>query len=219
MLANYIAVILGIPKSIFMSFKYFNIKDAIKLPILVSNNTWIHTARGKIIVDGPIKFGMIKIGFGDIAIFDRKKSRTIWELNGVLKVKNKAYFGHGSKISIKGELVLGNNFDISCESTIICNHRIVFGDNCLLSWQILLMDTDFHKIYNSLNERINIDKSIIIGDNVWIGCRSIILKGSKINNDTVVAANSCIASDIEGEKQIIGGMPLRILKKDISWEM
>ena len=62
------------------------------------------------------------------------------------------------KISVKehASLFLGNNIWVTGgNTTIICNKNIMINDDCLLSWDILLMDTDFHKILNSDNTIIN----------------------------------------------------------------
>ena len=59
-------LILGLPKSISLSLKYFKLKDAIKLPILVSYKTKILVAKGKIVSNVPIKTGLLKIGINGI---------------------------------------------------------------------------------------------------------------------------------------------------------
>lgn len=59
-------LILGLPKSIFLSLKYFKLKDAIKLPILVSHRTKILVAKGRIVSNVPIKTGLLKIGINGI---------------------------------------------------------------------------------------------------------------------------------------------------------
>ena len=48
---------------------------------------------------------------------------------------------------------------------------INFGDDNLLSWDILMMDTDFHKIISSDGEERNKPSAIDVGNHVWIGCR------------------------------------------------
>lgn len=87
----------------------------------------------------------------------------------------------------------------------------------MLSWDILCIDDDLHPIWDSENRRINFPKSIIIGNNTWIGARTTILKGVKLNDNTIVGAGSIITSSFEDENIIIGGTPNKILKKDIRW--
>ena len=42
------------------------------------------------------------------------------------------------------------------------------------------MDHDAHGIFDDQGNRTNIEKDIIIGNNVWIGSNSIVLRGSTI---------------------------------------
>ena len=118
------------------------------------------------------------------------------------------------KISVKehASLFLGNNIWVTGgNTTIICNKNIMINDDCLLSWDILLMDTDFHKILNSDNTIIH------IGKHVWIGCRTTILKGVSIANNNVIAANSTITKSISTENCIIG-RNTEMLKTGIQWK-
>jgi acetyltransferase-like isoleucine patch superfamily enzyme len=81
------------------------------------------------------------------------------------------------------------------------------------------MDTDFHGVFDSSGSQINPPEEINVGNNVWVGCRCLVLKGSTIPNGTVVAANSVVNSrPLEGENKIFGGYPLRKLKDDITWK-
>lgn len=105
---------------------------------------------------------MIKIGFSDVGIFDRKKSRTVFQMNGTLIFNGKADFGHGCKISINnnGKFICGNNLTVTAESQFICSKKITIGNDCLFSWDNLIMDTDFHHVYNKNNQIVNENKKL-----------------------------------------------------------
>ncbi|HYE12266.1 MAG TPA: acyltransferase [Patescibacteria group bacterium] len=212
--------LLGMPKTIYFNLKYFDFATAIKLPVLVSHRVVLLNTSGKLIINANIRPGLIKIGFGNVGIFDKKRSRSIWEVDGNIIFNGKCEIGHGSKICVGGTLIFGNNFTISAESTILCYKKISFGDNCVLAWENLIMDTDHHKIIDKKTGKvINEDKEISIGNDVWIGCRCTILKGARIGNNCVVAANSTVTKEFLGEEQIIGGTPCKILRNDICWEV
>lgn len=209
-------------KSIYFNFKYLPFKQALKLPILISNNVYLLKAKGKIQIQGKLQTGLIKIGFGEVGIFDSKRSRTIWEVQGEVIFKGKANIGHGSKICVgpTGVLELGNNFKISAESTIVAFKEVEIGNDCLLSWQILIMDTDFHKIVDvNTGSLLNPDKKITISDKVWIGCRCLILKGANIPSNSIIAANSIVTKKIEGANNIYGGDPISVLKENVTWSL
>lgn len=202
------------------NFQYFPFNTAIKFPVFISSKTVLKEIKGELRILNPIKTGMVKIGYDDISIFDKKKNRAIWSVTGKVFITGNCNIGHGSKINVgeKGILKLGNNFTITAESSIISNNMIKFGNDCLLSWDILIMDDDFHKIYNKNDEIINFPKEIIVGNKVWIGCRSIILKGSNIPDNSIIAAGSIVTKSLKEENVIYGGNPLRIINEEINWE-
>ena len=79
------------------------------------------------------------------------------------------------------------------------------------------MDTDFHKIFDQAGKIINSPEPIIIGHKVWIGCRNVILKGSKISDGTILGANSFLSKDISNRSGIFAGNPIRFIKGEITW--
>lgn len=217
-----IHIFIGIVRSLFFNIRILPLKQAIKLPIIISPFVKITSLNGEIILkNSDIKFGMIKVGYGEVGIFDRVFSRTIFQLNGKINFYGKANIGHGSKVSVgkEGQLHVGENFTITAETEIICNKEIIFGNNILISWDNLIMDTDFHKIYNlNSKKQTNHSEKIVIEDNVWIGCRNVILKGTLIKKGSVVGANSLIANKFEEENILIVGNPAHIKKRNIYWE-
>lgn len=208
-------------KTIYFNFKYLPLKQAIKLPIFVSKNLILQKTAGKVVLEGPIKTGLVRIGFGDTGIFDFKRSRGVWNVDGTVIFKGKTRIGHGSKISVDkdGTLTLGKNFEVTAESTIVAYSEVSFGENCLLSWDILVMDTDLHKIKNSSGDILNAPRPIFIGNNVWIGCRCLILKGASIPNGSIIGANSTISKKLVSERSIYRGNPAECSREDITWEM
>lgn len=172
---------------------------------------------GKVTLPENADTADIKIGFGDVGHYDRKRSRTIWQVSGEVEFKGKASIGHGSKISVRGKLELGDHFNITAESTVVCAKEIRFGNDCLVSWDVLVMDTDEHPVYNKEGERINEDRPIVVGNHVWIGCKCMLLKGAELSDNTILAAGTALRSAFRGEEQIIGGNPASILKRDVRW--
>lgn len=79
------------------------------------------------------------------------------------------------------------------------------------------MDTDFHQLSRN-SDNTNNDTSISIGNHVWIGCRSTILKGSDIPDGCVVGANSNVVSQFSLENSVLAGNPARNIKNGISWK-
>ncbi|MBT1704892.1 acyltransferase [Chryseosolibacter indicus] len=207
-------------KTLYFNFKYLPFNKARHLPILISSHVRLHTVKGSVELNCQVHFGIIKIGFGDLGIFDPKRSRTIWQVSGKVIFNGGANVGHGSKISVgrDGVLVLGDEFRITAESSIICHKSISFGSNCLLSWNIYVLDTDFHFLKDvNTGIIVNENKAVLIGDNVWIGANCCILKGSAIPSNTVIAAFSLVNKNLFGHYKVFGGNPIQILREDVSW--
>ena len=141
-------IVRSIPKTLRFNFHYFPFATALKLPVVVSHRTYLRELHGKVVLPEKVERAMIKIGFGDVGHYDRKRSRGIWQVSGTVSFGGKASIGHGSKLSVRGDLKLGAGFNMTAESTIVCAKEITFGDDCLLSWDILVMDTDEHPLYN-----------------------------------------------------------------------
>lgn len=62
------------------------------------------------------------------------------------------------------------------------------------------MDTDYHSIDNKI-----VSERVIIGNHVWIGCKSIILKGVTIGDGAIIAAGSVVNNDVP-PKSLVGGV-------------
>lgn len=216
---NLFSLILGVPKTLYFNFKYFKFKDAIKLPVLLSNRVKIIALKGNVIIKAPLHTGLIRIGVKGAGTCCWHKS--ILEMRGTLIFNGRAVFGDGSSISISTNAILtiGDNFTTTGDTALYCKKNITIGDNCLFSWDSLIMDSDVHQIKDKDNKCINGDQDIYIGNNVWMGCRCTILKGTRVNNYTVIAANSCIHNTFDKENVIVGGNPPRTLNENITWEI
>lgn len=186
--------------------------------IIVSKNVIIRDLKGSVVIKNP-SIGCIKLGFSNVAIKESKDISFVWENSGQITFNRDAIIGIGSKISNRGILIFGRNFVATSEINIIVRKKIEFGENCLISWDTLFMDSDLHSIYNcsDLNNEINKNKEIYIGNHVWIGCECLILKGSIISDNAVIAARSTITNKTNfKESSII--TTSKIIKDDIYWD-
>lgn len=119
-------------------------------------------------------------------------------------------------ISTEGsKIVIGDNVGIS-GSTICAVKSVIIGDNVLIGSGCLITDTDAHPIDFKERRRGNDEKKaidpVIIGDDVFIGARSIILKGVTIGNRAIIGAGSVVARDVPADC-IVAGNPAKVIKK------
>ncbi|WP_455672667.1 acyltransferase [Phocaeicola sp.] len=212
--------IFAIPKSIYVCMKLLPFKQAIKLPIVVNSRCKILSLKGKCIITSPISLGLVKIGFNEIGLFDKKYATTILQIDGTLVFKGRARINYNSKIIIgqQGTLEIGSNFDNSAGISIVCWNKIVIGNNVLTSWEILMMDTDFHSTICTDTKHMNEQTGCIeiVGDNVWIGNRAMLLKGTKIPNGSIIGAMSLVNKVFLDENCLLAGNPAHICKKHIT---
>ena len=98
------------------------------------------------------------------------------------------------------------------------NSQIDIGDDCMFAYDIDIRTGDSHSIISQAsNERINYAKNIFIGNHVWIAAHSILLKGTFISDNSVVATGSVLTKQYKTSGVIIGGNPSRVLKEEINW--
>lgn len=204
-------------KTIRINFTYFDFITAIKFPILVSRRAYLKTVKGHASIESEIKYGLIIIGGGDGAFFDIDSERTVWLVDGNVVFKGRALFGYGSRICVHGSLILGEDFCMVARSSILCKKKISFGNHCLISWDVLIMDTDAHKIMDSNDHILNEDREVCFGDHVWIGCNVLALKGIRIGNNCTVGADALLTDSFEESGLLIAGKPARIIRKNIHW--
>ncbi len=210
---------ISILNTIRMNFHYFGFRGVLNTYILCSRNLKIKDFCGTVTLARKER-GIVRIGFGEVEVIDGKYNRAIWSNKGCIYFEGDAHFCIGAKLLVKdtGVIKFGNNFILNGDIQIICRKRIIFGDNCLISWGGLIMDTDFHSIY-SLGDlemrKLNDDQEVIIGNHCWLGCNSIILKGSILNDNSVVSAGSIVRKKHEISNCILIGDVEA--KENINW--
>ena len=193
---------------------------AFKLPVAIAYNVKIKQSyRNCILIqNSKISPFMIKIGFfGSEAICEHK---SIFFMNkkgkGKVVFNGKAKFSSGVVLfNNTGTTTFGKNFSANKNCFISCDNEIIFGNDCLLGWNINIRDSDGHKIYPSKNAK----KNIKIGNHVWICANVNILKNNTIGDNCVVGYNSCLSGISSGDNKLICGYPAKVIKENIEWEI
>lgn len=208
---------ISITKTLRFNFHYFGLGGILHPYILITHNVKIVKLGGNVEVKDR-GIGAVRIGFFQVGTEDFRFRRAIWNNTGKIVFEGRAKIGSGTRISNNGEIIFGENFVVTSNSTFISHKRISFGKNCLVSWECLFMDTDFHKIYCIANKdvEINPDSPILIGSNVWVGCRTTVLKGTEVGAGNVIAAGSVLHGHYRINHAVIDGN--RIIKDNIWWE-
>ncbi|SFG22457.1 acyltransferase [Streptococcus equinus] len=93
----------------------------------------------------------------------------------------------GGNVKIGDNCFMNDNCSVNCQKNITIGNNVIFGQN------VMLFDHD-HDYKNNIENFIK--SEITIGDNVWVGANSIILKGVEIGNDVVIGAGTIVKCDI-----------------------
>lgn len=134
--------------------------------------------------------------------------------NATLKVRNKfsLYYDCDLIILEDGILELGSGF-FNSNVKIRCKSNIKIGENVVISHDVTIMDTDSHRIEY---EGYQMTKPIIIGNNVWIGSRAMILKGVNIGDGAIISAGAIVTEDIPANC-VVAGVPAKVIKENVKW--
>lgn len=114
-------------------------------------------------------------------------------------------------------LIIGDNVGIS-QTALVCIKSITIGDNVKIGGGTAIYDTDFHSLDSGIRNNIVYDKEntvkipVVIGDNVFIGARSIILKGVTIGANVIIGAGSVVTKSIPAN-EIWAGNPAKFIRK------
>lgn len=111
------------------------------------------------------------------------------------------------------------------QGSIIAAQKVEIGDDVMIAWGTTVIDHNSHSIYFSQRAQDvtnwKVGKKdwthvkiapVKIGNKVWIGFNSIILKGVTIGEGAIVGAGSVVTKDVS-PWTVVAGNPARVIKK------
>lgn len=141
------------------------------------------------------------------------------------------YRGHGVEMSVTahisrrgfvrlggGRLILEDNAQINAHCFLLNIDTIKIGKNSTLAYQTtVLTSANPNYPYNKLSELYPpMHAPVVIGDDVWVGARAVILPGVTIGNNVVIAAGSVVTKDIP-DNSLVAGVPA-VIKRKIEYD-
>ncbi len=164
--------------------------------------------QGKLTIHGKIRiFGHGKIVMGnDVIINSSLSSNPIGgDTQMVVSVKPGAELWIGDKVGISN-------------AAVVCHEKITIGNRTIIGGGTKIYDSNFHSIdYRERGDYVNetvITKPVFIGEDVFIGAHSIILKGVTIGDRSIVAAGSVVTKDIPAD-EVWGGNPAKKIRSNV----
>ena len=132
-------------------------------------------------------------------------------------VDGKVGIAFAARFADRPTLTIGDHTILSHNCQLTVGRRITIGSHCLIASDVRLYDSDGHptdpaaRLAGSPPPEES-SRPITIGDNVWIGTASIILKGVAIGAGSVVAAGSVVTKDVP-PGVLVAGHPARVVRR------
>lgn len=148
---------------------------------------------------------------GSVRIGDRSAliSRSRWTALGVSRPVILRTLLPGASITI--------GTGVGMSGTTVCAAKsVTIGDRVLLGADVMIADTDFHPVDELPRRYLPIPlpvegDEIVIGPDVFIGARCVILKGSRVGAGAVIGAGS-VVSGVVLPRAIVAGAPARFIR-------
>lgn len=205
----------SILKTLYFNFHYFPLKTALKLPVFLYKPNF-ECLRGTVKITGEVKTGMIRLGFNRANVYPHS-GITYENRGGTIIFCGHANIGNNSFISIGsgGVLQFGENFLCNASLKCVCWHKIEIGKNTRVGWEVLIMDTSFHRLKCEDGFFGKGSAPIVLGAHNWISTKSVVFPGAKTADWTVVAACSLLNREFQQERILLGGIPAKLIKQGV----
>lgn len=118
----------------------------------------------------------------------------------------------GASKDQKAIIEIGEFTSIGDRTEIHCSNKVKIGNNVLISWDVNIIENDYHVAGGSEKAA----SKIIIEDDVWIGAKSIILKNVTIGKGAIVGAGAVVTKDVP-PYALFAGNPAKFIKEIQSW--
>ena len=212
----FLQAFLSLPKTLWFNFRYFPLRTAVKLPVLIAYNLKIIEMHpGTVRFDSDISRFMIKLGFGGSDSIAEHIGSICIEKGEVI-FGGKASMSKGVNIRCSGKLKIGSNFYANKNCTIWCSDNIEIGNDVLLGWNITFRDSDGHMVVADNLPR-PISGHIKVGNHTWICSECHLLKNSGLGNDCVLGYGSLLTKTFEDNNVLIVGCPATVVRKNTNW--
>lgn len=121
------------------------------------------------------------------------------DYGGKLEIGEKFRMRDGAKIRVRKGAVckIGRNTSVNCNNMIACRERVVIGDDVQFSPNVQIYDHDHDfRVEGGVKAGKYKTAPVEIGNNVWIGANTIILRGTKIGDNAVIGAGCVVKGEV-----------------------
>lgn len=117
------------------------------------------------------------------------------------------------ELSNSANCQFGDNTAIGDNFHLICQSKISIGNDFLCSSNVFISDTDhsFEKGTIPYIKQPCKVKEVSIGDNVFLGKNVVVLAGTRLGNNTIVAANAVVRG-MHPDNVVLAGVPAKVIR-------
>ena len=206
---------INILKTIYYNFLCKKVERSKKAFLYVYKHAKIKICkRGKLI----LKKGA-KLELGIYSNFDARGFTTliIHESASITVLDYLKMYSGSTIIAHNGSTIEINGANMNNGSLIRSGLHIKIGRCCSFGARTSIFDSDFHDVIY-LNNKINENKSVEIGNNVWTGINVTILKGTNIGNDCIIGACTLVSNKKIPNGTLLYNLNTAIQKSNYSWK-
>lgn len=202
--------------SIYFNFRFLPYKQAVKLPILLCNPKFINLSGRVIINTDKVYRGMIKLGYFSNRVSPNNGiqicNEGVIEFKGKCSITNNSYLFTGKN----GHLIIGNNTS-GGPVKIVSNIGVELGEGTRIGWDVTIIDSSFHPLYDMENKRFKkAYGKIKIGDYNWISQQCLVFHSVETPQRCIFGARSVVNRGAKFESYCVhGGSPLKVISRNI----
>lgn len=152
----------------------------------------------------------------DFSVTLRGKNTFFQSRKGAINIDKNVAIGPNVKIcaGFNGIIRIDEGVGVYDNTHIDIQDKLEIGKHTLIAPFCYIADYDHNTSMKNkpIIEQGYLRKPIIIGNNVWIGVRSVILKGVKIGDNSIIGAGSVVTRDIPPNSIAVGN-PARVIRK------
>lgn len=118
---------------------------------------------------------------------------------------------HGADFGSGRDIEVGDNSGIGINCVV---RKAVIGNNVMMGPEVYFVGRNhrFDSLEKPMDEQGYLEaEPPVVGDDVWIGTRAIILPGIKIGRGAVIGAGAVVTKDVP-EYAIVGGNPAKVIR-------
>lgn len=111
-------------------------------------------------------------------------------------------------------LVIGDRCVIGARTSLTAHESIVVGDDVWIGQDVFVSDAShgYQDPETPIGRQLGERRPVRIGAGTWVGHGAIILPGTSIGRNVVVAAGSVVRGDVP-DHAVVGGVPARVLRR------